>query len=371
MREPALTEPPLQSVVVAATVVPYLRGRQECGVVPQPDLPSYAAYRWWSESRLAPIEGVPMSERTEDWTYDGPTEHVRGPYWYFGVMDRHFGHFVTGSLSRTWWHLDHPAHGRRAVVVSLGASPGEDGGVVVPPILDWQREIFDYLGIESPLIINRATRFDDLLIPEPAAYLLGPTQRKPLREGLARLDLQASGPRHPGRKVFLRRPETSALGRVIGEEALSPMLRAAGYIELRPESLSVRDQLRAVRNATHVVSVEGSALHLFNLLGLSPDTAVVSLQRLSGYSSGVFEAVLGPHVGSLSTVGVAARFAVGAGSAKHLVVPDLQAIRAKLADFDETIDWSRFDYALFFDAFARSLGEISEDRTFDVAEFLG
>lgn len=342
-REPG-SKPSLACVEVDAVVHPHIATQQACGVVPAPDIPKFAAHRRWDPSRLAPVPGVPLSEHKEDWAYGGPAEALDGSFWYFGVMDRHFGHFVTESLSRVWWHLENPNHGRRAVVVPYGTSGWDGTKVRLAELREWQSQLLAYFNIEDPLFVDRPVRIAKLAIPEQGAILFGDHHTPEFRAALAKHDERMNGPRTYDVKLFLRRPRDPNSGGLIGESAMSDMLREAGYLELSPETLAIDEQLRLVRRASHVISVEGSGLHLFNLLGDSPGAKVLSLRRLSEWSSQAFSRSVAPYVGSLTTVPTALRFASSFSSSRDLVVPDLRALQNALAHFDSTIEWHRYDF---------------------------
>ena len=69
--------------------------------------------------------------------------------------------------------------------------------------------------------------------------------------------------------------------RFAGESYLEEVLRAAGVRVLRPERLSLPEQLRSYRDAAQLVYAEGSALHALQLLG-RVDADVAVLERRPG-----------------------------------------------------------------------------------------
>lgn len=354
----------LEYVQTRAVVCPHIFGERACGVVPSPDIPKYAAHRRWAKDRLAPVPGVPGESTLEMWDNPSQTKRAQGKYWYMGLIDSHFGHFITESLSRSWWHLDNLGHGRRAVIVIQGGRRDSHGEPQIPELKDWQSQILDYLDISDPLIVDSATEFDDLVIPEQAALLFSDVHSLKYRELLQQHARNQGISFRASEKLFIRRPATTPPVGVIGESAISPMLLSAGFQEVRPERLSIRDQLKLAARAGRVVASEGSALHLYNLLGLS-QTRVVTIQRLDTYSSSAFHATLKPYVESVTTVPPSVRFRQGGGSNKHLVIPDLAALEAALRELDPQLDWNLFDYQRMVSLIVDDLHIESAAPTFD------
>lgn len=345
----------------AARIHPHAFGYRACGVVPDPGLPSYVAHRRWEKDRLAPVPAYPYRNTSEEWTHNGDCKEMPGKYWYFGVMDQHFGHFITESLPRIWWHLNNPGHGRRPVIVQYGTGKNWDGQKTkLLPLKSWQKEILDYFGIKNPLYVYRPMSFEDIVIPEQGALLFSAYHSSYYQNTLAQYDISINGERKYNDKIFVRRPETVPPAGLIGELAFEEMLVDAGYKVISPETLGFSEQIQTVRNASHVIGSEGSALHLWNVLGKSPQTKMLALQRLGGVTNEGFTSTISPYLGEYKLVQPAARIRTAGGSNKDLVIPDIEKFKNFLIDFDQEIDITKINYEYFYSSFIKDLSISTE-----------
>lgn len=181
----------------------------------------------------------PFAEAQETWD---------GDFVYGGMLWDHFGHFLLEGLSRVWAFADLPG----PILWQRRASHGRLSG--------WQREIFDRLGIggREHRVVDRPIRVARLAVPEQGLV----TRRflHPLQE--AALAVHPYRSPEPGRHVWLSRSGLSGnLARVEGEAAIEATLSAENWIILRPETLSIAEQLAALEAADVIAGFEGSAFH--------------------------------------------------------------------------------------------------------------
>ncbi|QDQ19942.1 glycosyltransferase 61 family protein [Corynebacterium glutamicum] len=308
------------------------------GIVPREDIPNFAAFYRWSRERLAPVPGVPPERATPKWTSPYTLRsRVKGEFWYGGLLDDRFGHFLTETMTRVWWHLSNPGHSRRAVFVAVdGSYDSKNNEFTFAELRSWQRQVFEYFNIEDPLIVTSPLELESLLIPEQGALLFSDIHEPEYQSILSDHATSVLGAIKPERKLFLTRPETIS-GAVIGEKALAQAFERSGYEIISTEKLPFIEQLQTVRNATYIVASQGSALHLFNVLGKVPSTKVLLFQRLGDYSSSAFASTLGPYVGSLDISMPMARIRSGRSTNHDQTIVDILDVEQKTRQFDPSV----------------------------------
>ncbi|MGB5133622.1 MAG: glycosyltransferase 61 family protein [Prochlorococcaceae cyanobacterium] len=230
--------------------------------------------------------------------------------YYLGPLHRHFGHAVVESSTRLWFyrqarHLSAPGEHLPVVMLPPAAGPDQLQSFVARDLADWQRSLLELYGVspEALHFVRDPVRYRRLIVPAQA-WLWG---ERPTRKTAA----AASPPRalHPlpagapygqtstAQRVYLvRGPELFWRGAVAGESVIREFFKAHGYRLLDPVSLPLPGQLAAVRGASHVFGVQGSALHLFNLAG-HDEVQVGCLGRLGVEASRRFAHSLEPFVG--------------------------------------------------------------------------
>lgn len=321
----------LESTHRTAVVAPELKRGAMYGVVPYEGMPDYVPFHRWTRATLGPPPGVSMDCVTTDWKLSATHKVVEGDYWYGGYVWNAFGHFATETISRVWWHLQNYPNAYTAVFIP---SPG------ATELRTWQREAFRYFDIEDPLLLQEPTEFENLVIPQQGGLLFSEAHEPEYQRTLHDWNLRKQGERKIGGKVFLSRLSASSAN-VIGEVRLAECFSKAGYKILELERLSFEEQLKAVRGATHVVGPQGSAFHVFNMLGYSP-ASVLLFQRLGESTGGGLAKTLAPYVASVSLVPSALRFSARSGSNHDVTVLDTAALVAQTRAFDPEVDLSPY-----------------------------
>lgn len=206
---------------------------------------------------------------------EGPVAAEAGSAIFVAAADDDFGHLVASVAPRLPQSL---AEGGARPLVFSTRTPQTLASL--PPA--FRAVMFDWFAIppERLRLIHRPTRFARLAIAAQGEHLGGPA---PSDAYLALLDGIAA--RHgivpdPSGIAYVSRaglaPWQSALA---GEEYLEACLAGLGVRILRPEALSLPEQVRAYAAASHLMFAEGSALHGRQLLGRVAQDISVLVRR--------------------------------------------------------------------------------------------
>lgn len=205
------------------------------------------------------------------------TETLAGRWLWGGVLWQHFGHFLVESTSRLWAlnALDRPVDG----VLFIPKRPR-----VGDAVREFQRDFVSLLAPDLPIrVITAPTCVQELVVPGQGfgiGALIGGTRsfRDAMHARFAR-EIPADGPE----RLYISR---SALGLgkggLLGEERLEEQLVQQGYEIFHPEKHDLATQMARYKAATHVIAVDGSALHLFAMVGRPDQNVAMILRRKSG-----------------------------------------------------------------------------------------
>ncbi|MBE1515768.1 glycosyltransferase 61 family protein [Nesterenkonia halotolerans] len=193
---------------------------------------------------------------------------------YMGFPHSSWGHFITEGLARCWYALENPD----IPVVWCGKS-----------FKPWHREVLEIIGLANPeIILNQPTFFKEVIFPYPGLSIGDYC----IPEYLGILGSFPQSDMIEGKKVFLSRSgvvdggdEVLSVG---GDSRLDAIATAHGFEVIRPQELSVREQLHELSSAEHVLSIEGSALHTPILLSGTPKTRFWALARHRG-GAGIYD----------------------------------------------------------------------------------
>lgn len=147
---------------------------------------------------------------------------------------------------------------------------------VAPPLLPWQAELLTLLGVTPTVVDAPVARLGEVVFATSMDHFLhapGP----PLDAVRARiLDAVAvaDDPAAP-KRIYISR--LGSLKRVLTNEAdLEGELEARGFTIVRPETLSVRDQIALFHRAETIVAPAGAALA--NILFCKPGATLIEIQ---------------------------------------------------------------------------------------------
>ncbi|GGE55692.1 glycosyltransferase family 61 protein [Actibacterium pelagium] len=204
-----------------------------------------------------------------------PTAKLSGRWLWGGVMWVHFGHFLAESTSRLWAldHINGPIDG--ILFIPKRPKLGEK-------VQGFQQRFIELMGCDLPIkVVAEPTQVEELIVPGQG-FGLGRLSAgtEPFRNAIHHRfghDIAPDGPE----KIYLSR---SALqlgkGSVLGELQLERHLREHGYEIFHPQKHSMDTQIARYKAAKQVIAVDGSALHMFAMVG-RPDQQVGMIHRRS------------------------------------------------------------------------------------------
>ncbi|WP_372620943.1 glycosyltransferase family 61 protein [Falsiroseomonas sp.] len=213
-----------------------------------------------------------------------PVESLDGAWLWGGVLQPHFGHFLTESLGRLWaWPRVNTL--LKGVVWLL---PGE-----VPPHKvelyaafarkTFMADVFGLLGIEgthhvvtAPIAVRRLVVPNQLMMNLGGRGIAGHAVfRNFVRRMAESAPQQAPAERKP---IYVSRAGMGTAGRFVLEEQIEAAFSAAGWRVLRPETMGIAEQIATYATADRLIFAEGSALHLFAMVS-RPDQKVAVVSR--------------------------------------------------------------------------------------------
>jgi hypothetical protein len=206
-------------------------------------------------------------------------EELAGPHVWGGHVYTHFGHFVAECASR--------------LPQSLAERPDDPVLLLLPPdmtaetVPGYVLDVCAWLGLPRDRIrfVDARTRLlcRELRVVVQAEQLHqvgGPSDYVSMLDAIARrnrLDPEPTALVYVGRGGITRR-----YGHHGGERYLEDCLRRLGIRVFHPEQHPLREQLRVLAGAKHLIFAEGSALHARQLLGRVAGQRVTVLSRRPG-----------------------------------------------------------------------------------------
>jgi hypothetical protein len=204
-------------------------------------------------------------------------ETLPGRWLWGGVLWVHFGHFLVESSARLWAleTLDRPVDG----ILFIPKRPN-----VGETLQGYQQQFMDLFAPGVPFrAAGVPTRVQELVVPGQGFGLGRITAgtdafRAAVHDRFAR-DVAAGGPE----RLYISR---SALGLgkggMLGEERLEQLLQAEGYHIFHPQQHDLATQVARYKAARRVIAADGSALHLFAMVGRADQQVAMILRRRSG-----------------------------------------------------------------------------------------
>lgn len=147
---------------------------------------------------------------------------------------------------------------------------------VAPPLLPWQAELLGMLSVTPTVLDTPVARLGEAVFTTPMDHFLhapGPPLDA-VRDRILQAAAITDDPAAP-RRIYISR--LGSLKRVLTNEAeLEAALEARGFTVVRPETLSVRDQIALFHRAETIVAPAGAALA--NILFCKPGATLVEIQ---------------------------------------------------------------------------------------------
>ncbi len=222
----------------------------------------------WRKYRPITVQPDPPSEVSAT---------LPGRWLWGGVLWVHFGHFLVESSSRLWAlpHLDQPVDG----ILFIPKRPA-----VGDETRGFQREFINLFAPGLPIrVAAEPTRVEELVVPGQGFGLGHITRgtrkfRNAVHSRFAR-DVKPEGPE----KIYISRSKLGlSKGGLLGEEQMEELLQAEGYEIFHPQDHSLTEQLARYKAARQVIAADGSALHLFAMVGRPDQKVAMILRRQSG-----------------------------------------------------------------------------------------
>ncbi len=260
-----------------------------------------------------------------DMPADDTIQTLQGTWMFGGTFFGHFGHFLMDTLARIWaWGvLENKVDG-------ILFTPKTNAGNI-ENMVRVQTDLLNALGVNAPLkVLQDPTRVQTLHVPYQGIGIGGgwetgtPSFRAYMRQHAGK-SVTPKGPK----KVYLSR---SALAKkrasFLAEAVLEEHLRAAGYEIVHPQKLSKSEQVALYQAATHIISPDGSPMHLLAYAGRK-DQHVAVIARRSAEANSIFANQISQFQGS---------HAITVNALKHDWVPsDLpRPGRTSWGEFDMT-----------------------------------
>ena len=186
---------------------------------------------------------------------------------YLGPWMRHYGHFITETLSRLWLASEVKSYDH------LVAYPFIFGSIT--PLKPYQLYFLKLLGIDDPVIqpLKKPCYFEKITIPEQGWVINSSVNEniKPLYRKIRDAHLSNITSKS---KIFLSRNDAGyqRIRNVIEVEAL---FKKRGFDIVYPEKLSIQEQLSRYANCEVMSGFSGTALH--NCVFTHEDTLIIDL----------------------------------------------------------------------------------------------
>jgi capsular polysaccharide biosynthesis protein len=175
-----------------------------------------------------------------------------------------YGHFLIDCLP--------------ALMTAIDAGATERFPAIAPPLLPWHRELLDLMLGEAPrprLVEAPLVRIEDAVFATAMDHFLH-APNAPLDQVRERiLAAAAIDPTAGAKRIYISR-RGSQKRVLVNELDLETALAARGFTIVKPEDLSVRDQIALFHQADLIVAPAGAALA--NVLFCRPEAKVIELQ---------------------------------------------------------------------------------------------
>jgi hypothetical protein len=214
-----------------------------------------------------PIDHQPVLDLT-----DSNHEQISSAFWC-GPVVNHYGHQLADFGSRLPVYLDHISPSRPL----LFGLPATSARKHLPLFF---RQILHWFGVHSGSIVfcQEPLVVEDLLWTPQQEQL---TDVGPSSEYVKLLTRYAAKNLHypiNKQRLYVSRAGMNA-GVFAGESYLELFFSSLGFFVIRPESLSLREQLSLYQNASMIIFSEGSAVHTLQLLGTLEASVFVIARR--------------------------------------------------------------------------------------------
>jgi len=186
-----------------------------------------------------------------------PTMELSGTWLWGGVWYEHFGHFLMETLSRIW--AVHSVHEPIQGIIWIKKSPR-----LSDTPIRYQTDLLEAFGFSGEIFFAKSiTRVARLLVPGPGLGIgkisRGTTVFHNMTSSHFGKNIQADG----ASRIYVSRVGLGVISSgVLGEVFIEKQLIKDGYAVVRPETLSISQQIAAYKAADQAIIMDGSAAHL-------------------------------------------------------------------------------------------------------------
>lgn len=191
---------------------------------------------------------------------------------YLNYFIKQWGHFLLDVVGRLWYPLQQDSETKIAYTCFSGEDSKIEGNYL---------EFFNLLGIDESrlLLVNKPTQFKQVIVPEssilPGSYYT--SEYKEIFNKLVR-NVKGRKPELKNRKIYCSRSKLQvAKNKEFGESKIEKIFLNNGYSPIYPETMTLSDQIKALRSADVVVMSSGSLAH--NLLFIDRGIEVFILNK--------------------------------------------------------------------------------------------
>ena len=183
-----------------------------------------------------------------------------------GNIYPHFGHFLLEQMNRLYGGIGKQNHLKFIFIDNRGIGA--------------QNFVYEFMAAfgvnkNDVIILNQPTRFKRLYIPSQTLNIKNANidQKMPLgyREMANNLDGTTI------ERVYMSRTKLPESMRTIGEKKIQKIFEKNGYTIIYPETMTIAEQIAAVRNAKYLAGCAGTAMHW--AIFMKPGGTVISLKR--------------------------------------------------------------------------------------------
>lgn len=188
------------------------------------------------------------------------TVDIAGAYW-IGMVHRHFGHVLQDFCTRVL-----PSLHENPAATLIFATRSDEPAASLLELPSWFRDILSWFGASPDRIrlVQRPSLFRRLEVAPQAEQLNVPPTEEYL-DYLDRLVTAKSASIVQSKILYVSRG--GQIIRFPGERYIEEMLKSAGICVIRPEEISIYEQMSYYLGAERIIFAEGSAIHGLQMLG--------------------------------------------------------------------------------------------------------
>ncbi|MEG3765445.1 glycosyltransferase family 61 protein [Alteromonas sp. 14N.309.X.WAT.G.H12] len=217
-------------------------------------------------------------------TYKTPLTRKKETYYYGGPLFNNFGHFLAENVHRLGGLQAARQADNGCKVVFLPQRYKFNKGKFAPVLPAHFYAVLAYLGVpKKDILLPKKSFTADTIWVSPQQSIF--RSRTPVsdayrqflvhRERAAGITPDLNKPK----KIYVSRTDFALKGAFAGESVLEAHLEKQGFYILKPETLSLQEQLSYYKSADILVFAEGAALHVLELLGEIPGKVVIIQRR--------------------------------------------------------------------------------------------